>query len=135
MGVKPLQRLEARHLTGHQAGHVGHPAGQVLLFAGGMVWVYKKRWEPVRNIIGGSSVVLLIAYIISEYVAPFNLVWVQWGLCVVVTFYLFYLSLRERHLSYLLIGLFAIGSIGFLYSSDFLSYSIASFLKKLYLYP
>ena len=91
----------------------------VLLFAGGMVWVYKKRWEPVRNIIGGSSVVLLIAYIISEYVAPFNLVWVQWGLCVVVTFYLFYLSLRERHLSYLLIGLFAIGSIGFLYSSDY----------------
>ena len=91
----------------------------VLLFAGGMVWVYKKRWEPARNIIGGSSVVLLIAYIISEYVAPFNLVWVQWGLCVVVTFYLFYLSLRERHLSYLLIGLFAIGSIGFLYSSDY----------------
>lgn len=62
---------------------------------------------------------LSIAYIISEYVAPFNLVWVQWGLCVVVTFYLFYLSLRERHLSYLLIGLFAIGSIGFLYSSDY----------------
>lgn len=51
----------------------------VLLFAGGMVWVYKKRWEPTRNIIGGSLGVLLVAYLISEYVVPFNLVWVQWG--------------------------------------------------------
>ena len=44
-----------------------------------MVWVYKKRWEPTRNIIGGSLGVLLVAYLISEYVVPFNLVWVQWG--------------------------------------------------------
>ena len=88
----------------------------VLLFAGGMVWVYKKRWEPTRNIIGGSLGVLLVAYLISEYVVPFNLVWVQWGLCALVVGYLVFLSLSERHLSYFLIGLFALGSIGFLYS-------------------
>ena len=91
----------------------------VLLFAGGMVWVYKKRWEPTRNIIGGSLGVLLVAYLISEYVVPFNLVWVQWGLCALVIGYLVFLSLSERHLSYFLIGLFALGSIGFLYSSDY----------------
>lgn len=62
---------------------------------------------------------MLIAYLVSEYVTPFNLVWVQWGLCIVVVCYLFFLSLSERHLSYLLIALFAIGSIGFLYSSDY----------------
>ena len=33
--------------------------------------------------------------------------------------YLIFLSLSERHLSYFLIGMFAIGSIGFLYSSDY----------------
>ncbi len=65
------------------------------------------------------SIVLLIAYLVSEYMTPFNLVWVQWGLCVVVTCYLFFLALSERHWSYFLIGLFAIGSIGFLYSSDY----------------
>ena len=91
----------------------------ILLFAGGMVWVYKKKWEPVRNIIVGSFIVLLVAYLVSEYITPFNLVWVQWGLCVVVTCYLFFLALSERHWSYFLIGLFAIGSIGFLYSSDY----------------
>ena len=50
---------------------------------------------------------------------PFNLVWVQWGLCALVVGYLIFLSLSERHLSYFLIGLFALGSIGFLYSSDY----------------
>ena len=91
----------------------------ILLFAGGMVWVYPKKWEPTRNIIGGSLIILLIAYLISEYGIHFSLVWVQWGLCVLVIGYLFYLALRERQRSYFLIALFAIGSIGFLYSSNY----------------
>ena len=91
----------------------------ILLFAGGMVWVYRKRWEPARNIIGGSLIVLLIAYLISEYWIHFSLVWVQWGLCVVVVGYLICLALSERQRSYFLIALFSIGSIGFLYSSNY----------------
>lgn len=91
----------------------------VLLFASGMVWIYKKRWEPVRNIIGISLLVLLLAYFVSEYIIPFNLVMVQWGLCGVTVGYLVYLWLSERQSSYLLIGLFALGSVGFLYSSDY----------------
>lgn len=91
----------------------------VLLFAAGMVWVYRKKWEPVRLILVGSMGVLLVAYLISEYVIPFNLVWVQWGLCAILVLYLFYLAVDTRHGSYLLIGLFALGSIGFLYSSDY----------------
>ena len=55
----------------------------ILLFAGGMVWVYRKKAVPTRNIIGGSLGVLLIAYLISEYWVHFSLVWVQWGLCAV----------------------------------------------------
>ena len=39
--------------------------------------------------------------------------------CVVTIGYLLYLSLSERQRAYLLIGLFALGSIGFLYSSDY----------------
>lgn len=91
----------------------------VLLFAGGMVWVYKKRWEPVRNIIGVSVLVLLLSYLVSEYIIPFNLVWVQWILCLCTIIYLTYLWLSGRQRSYLLIGLFALGSMGFLYSSNY----------------
>jgi len=91
----------------------------VLLFAGSMVWVYKKKWEPVRYILGISVAALLISYLISEYWMPFNLVYVQWVLCVAAISYLFYLALREHQKTYLLIGLFAVGSISFLYSSDY----------------
>lgn len=91
----------------------------VLLFSGGMVWVYKRKWAPTRNIIGGGILALLIAYLISEYVVHFNLVWVEWGLCVVLVVYLIYLSLSERQRTYILIALFSVISIGFLYSSDY----------------
>lgn len=91
----------------------------VLLFAGGMVWVYEKKLTPARNIIVGSFILLFAAYLVSEYIFPFNLVWVQWGLCVAVSVYLIFLSLSEHHLAYFLIAFFAIGSIGFLYSSDY----------------
>ena len=62
---------------------------------------------------------MLIAFLVSEFIVPFNLVWVQWGICVVVVGYLLFLSLSERQKSYMLIGLFLIGSVGFLYSSDY----------------
>lgn len=91
----------------------------ILLFPGIMVWIYRKKWEPVRNIIGVNLSVLLVAYLISEYVVHFNLVWVQWGLCLLTIGYLLYLSLSERQRSYALIALFAIFSIGFLYSSNY----------------
>ncbi len=91
----------------------------VLAFAAGMVWVYNHRWGPVRIIFGMSLLSMLAAYIVSQFVAPFNLVWVLWGLCAVIICYLLYLWLRERQYSYLLIALFSFGSIGFLYSSDY----------------
>ena len=84
-----------------------------------MVWVYRKKAVPTRNIIGGSLGVLLIAYLISEYWVHFSLVWVQWGLCAVAVGYLIYLALSERQRTYFLIALFTLGSIGFLYSSNY----------------
>lgn len=91
----------------------------VLLFAAGMVWVYIRKWKPARNILLVAIVVILGAYLVSKFFVPFNLVWVQLILCAIVIGYLFFLALSERQLAYLLIGIFAIGSIGFLYSSDY----------------
>ena len=91
----------------------------VLLFAGGMVWVYRKNWVAARNILLGVTGILLAAYAVSAFILPFNLVWVELSLCVIVIGYLFFLSFHERHLSCFLVGLFVIGSVGFLYSSDY----------------
>lgn len=91
----------------------------IILAAAGMVWVYLKLWKPVRNILGISLIVLLISYLLSEYWLAFNLVWVEWGLCALFLGYLLFMALSERHISYFLIGLYALGSISFLYSSDY----------------
>lgn len=91
----------------------------VLLFAGGMVWVYMKRWPPVRNIIGISALVVTLALLFSKYIIPFNLVWVLLPLCIFVAVYLVFLSLTERNKGYLLISIFTIASVGFLYSSNY----------------
>ncbi len=96
----------------------------VLLFAGGMVWVYMKRWPPVRNIIGISALVVTLALLFSKYIIPFNLVWVLLPLCIFVAVYLVFLSLTERNKGYLLISIFTIASVGFLYSSNYVFNSV-----------
>lgn len=106
-------------------GETPTPVGQfvvlilILLFVAGMVWVYTKRWSPVRNLLLATLVGVAVAWTIAELVVPFNMVWVLWGLCALAVGYLFFLVLSERRLSYFLIGLFAMASVGFLYSSDY----------------
>lgn len=91
----------------------------ILLFSAGMVWTYQKKWVITFSILGVNSGLLFLSYLVSEYIVPFNLVWVLWALCSLTVLYLFYLTLISRKRSYFLIGLFALGSIGFLYSSDY----------------
>lgn len=91
----------------------------IILFAGGLVWVYLKRWEPVRNIIGISGIVLVIALLVSTYIIPFNLIWVELSLCFIMVVYLLFLSLTERNKGYALIAIFSFASVAFLYSSDY----------------
>ncbi|MDR1004123.1 MAG: rod shape-determining protein RodA [Prevotellaceae bacterium] len=91
----------------------------VLLSAAGMVWVYLHRITPVRNILVAVAATLAVGYVVSEYLVPFNLIWIEWGLCLLLTGYLLFLSLRERRIVYFLIGLYAVGSVAFLYSSGY----------------
>ena len=91
----------------------------ILLFAGSMVWVYCKRDVAARNIIGISLLVVVLGLIVSRFIVVFNLVYILWGLCIVLIGYLFYLSIVKRNKNFGLIALFTIGSIGFLYSGDY----------------
>ena len=61
----------------------------------------------------------LLALLFSYYVIPFDITWFQYGLCVALVFYLIFLSMRERMRDYFYIALFAIGSVGFLFSADY----------------
>lgn len=91
----------------------------ILLFSGCMTWVYCKKIKPVRNIVGISLLIILSSLIISYTLVPFNVVWIQWILCVILVCYLIYLWMNERNKNYLLIAFFSICSIGFLYSGNY----------------
>ena len=91
----------------------------ILIAVSGMVWVYTKRWKTARNMLFVILGVHVLAWVVAQYIVPFNMVWVQWVMCALTVCYLFFHALVGRKLSYLLIGLFALASVGFLYSSDY----------------
>ena len=80
---------------------------------------YCKKKPVVWYILGFGSGGTLLALLFSYYVIPFDITWFQYGLCVALVFYLIFLSMRERMRDYLYIALFAIGSVGFLFSADY----------------
>ena len=90
----------------------------ILLFAAGMSWVYGRRPAAARMMAFVTIGVLVVSLAVSEFIVPFNLVWVLWGLCVLTIGYLLYLALQTRRSGYLLVAVFSLCSIGFLYSSD-----------------
>jgi rod shape determining protein RodA len=84
-----------------------------------LVNTYCSRKKTVWEILlyhGGS---ILLALLFSMFVIPFNVVYFLYAECVGLIVYLICLSLRERVMNYFYIALFAIGSVGFLYSADY----------------
>ena len=61
-----------------------------------------------------------LAYLFSRHVIPFDICIVQLILCVCTAIHLLYVCLLRRYASYLLISLFALGSLGFYYSCNLL---------------
>lgn len=91
----------------------------IVSFSIGMAWNYCKQWPAVRNMIIGGAGLTLLGTLFSEFVIPFDLTWLLLVECVVLMIYLLYLALRERSKYYALIALFTFGSVGFLYSSEY----------------
>lgn len=88
----------------------------IWLFTSMMVRIYLPSRKPFWWIFGGGLVCTVIGFLFAEYVLPFDLTYVQLGVCILTIFYLLYLSLRDRIMKYCFIAFFAIGSISFFYS-------------------
>ena len=91
----------------------------ILLLTAGLVWNYTRKWVHSRNLFAAIIGVLVVSYLVSKFVVPFDLVWVELGLCVLMVGYLIVVSFMENKMTYFLVGLFTIGSVAFLYSSDY----------------
>ena len=91
----------------------------VQVFTAGMLYVYgddkSRAWRTALSCIG----LTLLALLFSKYVIPFDIVWVQLLTCVVLVGYLVYQGLSTRIKNYFLMALFAVGSIVFFYSADY----------------
>ena len=88
------------------------------LFTALAVGVYGKRVGRAWWIACINLLVTLVAYLFSRYVIPFDICIVQLVLCICTALFLVYTFLLERYASYLLIALFALGSVGFYYSCN-----------------
>lgn len=92
----------------------------VPLFTALMVGVYSNRAKRAWGIALFNLVGTLVAYLFSRYVIPFDICIAQLVLCACTALYLLYIYMLERYASYLLIALFALGSVGFYYSCNML---------------
>jgi len=91
----------------------------ITLFATLLVNSYCQNKVVFKNILlyGGGSITL--AFLFSLYVIPFNVINFLYVECAALVVYLLILSFRERMIHYFYIAIFVIGSIGFLYSADY----------------
>lgn len=89
------------------------------IFSAGMMWVYTSLRRPFLQTLILGSAAYILALLYAKHLIPFNACWIQWLVLAAMTIYLFYLSVRKQLVAYALIGLFAIGSIGFFYSVNY----------------
>lgn len=92
----------------------------VWLFTAGLLRVYVPREpEHAHRLLFWGIALHVVAYGVSAFVHPFDISWAQLGGCIVMIGYLGMQWIGRRANTYLLISLFAISSVGFLYTSDY----------------
>lgn len=71
-----------------------------------------------------------LALLFSYYVIPFDVAWIQLGLCMLLFLYLIYMWLRERINNFAYIAIFILGSVVFFYSCNYVFSEVLSEHQK-----
>ncbi|MCD7972789.1 MAG: rod shape-determining protein RodA [Candidatus Azobacteroides sp.] len=101
------------------------PAGEfmvfllVILLSIGMLIVFEKDIKAARNVFLVTLVAFVVTWILSYFHISFNYVYIGTGILAAMSLYLIFLFLQTKAKNYLLIFVFALASIGFLYSVDY----------------
>ena len=91
----------------------------IWLFTLGMVRIYCRNPRHTRFIFLTGIVCIFIPLMVSEWIVCFDISWVLIVMCVVMAGYLGWQSLGERKNNCMLIAIFTLGSMAFLYTSDY----------------
>ncbi len=91
----------------------------IQIFTAGLIWVYCKARGEALLISGVSIVVTFLTLLFSEYVIPFNILWVQISLTIIMLAYLIWVWAGRQIKEYMLIMVFALGSLLFFFSASY----------------
>ena len=91
----------------------------IQLFTSVMVGIYCKDWREAFRCLAVCMGVTLACLLFSLFVIPFDLFWVQLGLCVLLVVYLLWRFMLSRVQYYIWIAAFAVGSMVFFSSADY----------------
>ena len=91
----------------------------IQVFTAAMVYIYCKNRSLMLQILLSCIGITLLAVLASVYIEPFDVVWVQLVLMALLIGCLLWQAIGTRIRNYYFITLFAIGSMGFFYSADY----------------
>ena len=92
----------------------------VQVFSAAMVRVFCNDKRQMLVMLSYTVGATLLAFLFAEFVIPFDIVWVQLAVTVFLVGHLLYNALAKRVRNYLFITLFAVGSVAFFYSADYM---------------
>ena len=90
----------------------------ILIITMALVYIERKDLRTVHILLGATAVSFLVAAIVSRFM-PVDFALVAMGVIVLCVLYLIYLSIYHWVCHYVLIGLFALASLGFLFSVNY----------------
>ncbi|MBQ9645377.1 MAG: rod shape-determining protein RodA [Prevotella sp.] len=91
----------------------------IQVFTSLMIGTFCRRWDVALHALGICLGVTLAALLFSVYVIPFDLSWVQYGLCALLTLFILWLWMQGRGRSLLWIAAFCVGSMAFYGMADY----------------
>lgn len=91
----------------------------IQIFSISMVWIFCHQEEKALNLLGYSMGLTFLCLLLSVYVIPFNMFWIQTGITVVLAVYLLWEAFNSRIQNYTWIALFALGSVLFYNMTDY----------------
>jgi len=91
----------------------------IQLFTSVLVLVYCHAQKESKYILYASFGITLLAFLFSQFVIPFDVVWVQVTLTIITVGYLVWLWIYSRMREYMFILLFVIGSVSFFFSASY----------------
>lgn len=92
----------------------------VQLFTAGMIYAYTGARKLSWLIVGSCLGITLLAFLFSKFVIPFDIMWVQLVASAILIIHLVFIWLSTGLRTYLYIAVFALGSIVYFFSADFI---------------